>query len=378
MRETSATAPAQPPKTTEAQELTMRKHLLLLLTAGLIGLVFAPVAAAKTRVVHHGQSIQAAINAAHPGDTIVVRPGTYRESLEINKDRITLRANGVTLRPPSTGNTFCDLMNGGGRLTGICIVGAVSITSPNSPPTVNRQVRNVHVTGITVRGFSSDGVFIFASNGAQLVGVKLLNNGGYGVFSNTSTRTTYSHDLSRGNGDAGFYIGDSPNARATIKNDRSLNNKGEGVLMRDASNGTVSGVTATGNCAGMLVVADAPGPATHWTLRHNTVRSNNRACPGDPADGEPPFSGIGIGLVGAANTTVTGNTVTGNHAGNPSFTNGGIVVAKGPGGTAPKKDKVSRNTARHNTPFDLLWDRSGTVSFSHNHCGKSSPSRLCH
>src|SRR5947209_6871370 len=274
----------------------MRKHLLLLLTAGLLGLVLVPAAAAKTRVVRHGQSIQAAINAAHPGDTILVRPGTYRESLQISKDRITLRANGVTLRPPSTGNSLCDQMNGG-TLTGICIVGTLSITSPTAPPTVTRQVRNVHVTGITVRGFSSDGVFIFGSNGAQLVGVKLLGNGGYGAFSNTSTRTTYSRDLAQGNGDAGFYVGDSPNARATITNDRTLNNKGEGVLMRDASHGTVTNVVAKGNCAGLAVVADAPGPATHWTLRHNTVTKNNRACAGDPANGEPAFSGIGIGLL---------------------------------------------------------------------------------
>src|SRR5947209_3664983 len=354
----------------------MRKHLLLLLTAGLIGLAFAPVAAAKTRVVRHGQSIQAAINAAHPGDTIVVRPGTYRESLQINKDRITLRANGVTLRPPSTGNSLCDQMNGG-TLTGICIVGTV-LASPAAPPTVQRQVRNVHVTGIKVSGFSSDGVFIFGSNGASLTNVQLLHNGGYGVFSNTSTRTTYSHDLAQGNGDAGFYIGDSPNARATIKNDRSLNNKGQGVLMRDASNGTVTNVVAKGNCAGMIVLADAPGPATHWTLRHNTVIKNNRACAGDPANGEPPFSGIGIGLSGAANTTVTGNVVTSNRAGHPSFISGGILVIRGPGGTAPQHDKVSRNTARHNTPFDVFWDHTGTATFSHNRCGKSSPSGLCH
>src|SRR5947209_18282605 len=96
-------------------------------------------------------------------------------------------------------------------------------------------------------------------------------------------------------------------------------------MMRVASHGTVSNVVAKGNCAGLAVVADAPGPATHWTLRNNTVTKNNRACAGDPANGEPPFSGIGIGLLGAANTTVSGNTVTSNHPANPSFMSGGIL-----------------------------------------------------
>ena len=55
---------------------------------------------ADTHVVHPGQSIQAAVNAAEPGDTIVVKAGIYYQSVRIATDGITLRAHGqVTLKP---------------------------------------------------------------------------------------------------------------------------------------------------------------------------------------------------------------------------------------------------------------------------------------
>jgi pectin methylesterase-like acyl-CoA thioesterase len=59
--------------------------------------VFSPtaIAAAGTVVVHPSQSIQAAIDAAVPGTTILVRAGTYRENLEIVTDGLTLRGAGA-------------------------------------------------------------------------------------------------------------------------------------------------------------------------------------------------------------------------------------------------------------------------------------------
>src|SRR5262249_22517916 len=48
-------------------------------------------AAPRTLTVKAGGSIQSAVDAARPGDTIEVEPGTYRESVLVDVDRVTLR-----------------------------------------------------------------------------------------------------------------------------------------------------------------------------------------------------------------------------------------------------------------------------------------------
>ena len=98
--------------TVECQSRTRRKRGLcaqlkriVFVAAGSViaALTFVSPASASsdTHVVHPGQSIQAAVDAASPGDTVVVKAGTYRESVTIHTNGLTLRAQGsVTLKPP--------------------------------------------------------------------------------------------------------------------------------------------------------------------------------------------------------------------------------------------------------------------------------------
>ena len=46
-------------------------------------------------------------------------------------------------------------------------------------------------------------------------------------------------------------------------------------------------------------------PSTDWTVKHNRVRNNTKAC---PADVGPPFSGVGIALAGAERTIKAGGS----------------------------------------------------------------------
>src|SRR5215212_2956343 len=88
----------------------MRRTILLLATMALTLLVASGVAlavgvgsvAAQSSVVGPGESIQKAINAAHPGDTIVVK-GVHREDVVIRKNGIKLRGEGdAVIEAPTT------------------------------------------------------------------------------------------------------------------------------------------------------------------------------------------------------------------------------------------------------------------------------------
>ncbi|MEA2375989.1 MAG: hypothetical protein QOD53_2452 [Thermoleophilaceae bacterium] len=336
----------------------------------------AAPAAAKTHFVHKGHSIQAAIDAAKHGDTIIVRKGSYAENLDISKNGIKLRGQNVTLTQPATpaANT-CTNFSDTGKATGICVHGKVSLGA--NGPVADSIVNKVKVSGFTVRGFGADGILIFGASKTTVRNTRLLNNGGYGVFANTSSGTHFVSDTAKNNGEAGFYIGDSPKANALVRHSIARGNHGAGVFMRDAETGVVEHNLLTGNCIGAFVLADAPGPSGHWKIRSNTVFKNNKACEADPAEGNPPLSGLGIALSGANDTLVQGNTVKGNSNVNPSVSTGGIVIQKGSGGTLPKNDTVRGNTAKNNKPFDIDWDGTGSVKFKNNTCGASKPPGLC-
>ena len=79
-------------------------------------------ARSATHVVHPGQSIQAAVDAASPGDTVVVKTGEYYESVTIHTNGLTLKAQGeVTLEPSHYGSSECYLPN---HDVGICVTPA--------------------------------------------------------------------------------------------------------------------------------------------------------------------------------------------------------------------------------------------------------------
>src|SRR5215217_1605865 len=87
--------------------LLMRRTIVLLATMALTVLVASGVAlavgigsaGAQSSVVGPGESIQKAVNAAHPGDTIVVR-GVHREDVIIRKDGIKLRGDDAVIEAP--------------------------------------------------------------------------------------------------------------------------------------------------------------------------------------------------------------------------------------------------------------------------------------
>src|SRR5918997_6022468 len=135
----------------------MRRTIVLLTTMALTLLVASGVAlaaaigsaGAQSSVVEPGESIQKAINAADPGDTIVVK-GVHREDVVIRKDGIKLRGKDAVIKPPARADSPCSKVWGP---EAICVLGDVNLDTLE----VKSRVKDVSVSGFTIRGFQEGG-----------------------------------------------------------------------------------------------------------------------------------------------------------------------------------------------------------------------------
>jgi nitrous oxidase accessory protein NosD len=324
-----------------------------------------------TVIVRSGDSIQAAVDAAKPGTTILVF-GHHAENVAITTNGIKLRGIHAVLTPPATPtHNACFDPTMPTDVNGICVLGDVNM----STGVVNRPVSNVTIIGFKISGFSDSGIVALGAHNAKFTNDVALNNGSYGITAFSSTDTQMSFNRASGSGEAGFYIGDSPMADAHVFGNKSTNSL-FGLLVRNAEHASVTGNRFHNNCVGMVVLADAPGPAGNVNIVGNRITNNTKAC----AAGEDvpfPLSGVGIGLVGAHDVLIRSNWITGNTPSAATQFQGGVLIVSGMGGTAPMNNTVRHNVIRNNDP-DVFWDGTGTGNVvTHNLCHTSTPSSLC-
>src|SRR3954454_23027165 len=203
--------------------------------AGMAAFVLPSAAAyGATISVTPGHSIQAAVNAAHAGDTISVAAGTYHESVEVTKSLNIIGAGqGATIlvppsSPPKAG--VCFDPTAPTDINGLCIHGTF-----DSKGNVVTPVGPVTVHGFTVKNFGGTGVIFFGASSPHVDHNTFLNNAEYGTAAFVSTNDFFDNNISNLNGEAGFYMGDSPAANGTMTNNQAMNNANIGIFVRDAS-----------------------------------------------------------------------------------------------------------------------------------------------
>ncbi|MGK5111073.1 MULTISPECIES: right-handed parallel beta-helix repeat-containing protein [unclassified Geodermatophilus] len=329
--------------------------------------------------------IQEAVDRAESGDTVHIPPGTYHQNVEITTDHITLSGYDVVLRPADDAEpTQCDGPAEEGaeaRISGICVFGEVVFPAEDDPTgeiEVVDAVEGVTVLGITVEDFTGNGLIGLGTVDLEVEDSRFEDNGGYGAASFVTHGTTFHHNAAVGNTEAGFYVGDSPDAQADVHGNHSTGNE-LGYFFRNASHGWVKHNVAEGNCVGTLVLSGAPGLASGWEYAENEVTANNKVCAGVPEEGIPPLSGAGVALVGAQDFLVHHNTVTDNASDAESAVEGGIVVVSSASvpGLMPfdPMGTVAENWVFGNEPADLVTDGTGDVDFDDNRC--DTPAELC-
>jgi parallel beta-helix repeat protein len=299
------------------------RHPIGLVAASLL-VASSALAAGKGRnvIVRPGESIQAAVNAAQSGDTIVVKPGTYREAgtpcpgdpsatcaVVISKPGIAL------VGTIGRGRARTVLENPGGQALGIVFApsGATPATCLDDPA---QRLAGASVRGFTVNGFDAIGIFMLCVDGFSVRFSETNDNDEYGIFPSHATRGRIANNLATGSNDTGIYIGQARDVR--VDHNVARGNV-SGFEIENSSRVRLDHNVATGNTGGILSFAlpflDVKVNSNN-RIDHNWVQGNNKpnTCtdPDDAVCGVPPGTGI-LALAADANQ-IDHNLVLGNDS----------------------------------------------------------------
>lgn len=300
---------------------------------------------------------QQAINAAAEGDTVLLTPGLYRETLRVRTDGLRIRGtdrNGVEFDgSPIPGRGQLEI--------------GIDVTGPD----------RVVVENLTAHNYSAHGVFFYHSKGYWARYITAYNMGLYGVYAFDSRCGQIDHSYGSGSADAAFYVGECYPCDAVITNVEAVEN-GLGYSGTNAGgNLTLRDSIWVGN--GMGIVPNSldgeDRPPQRGLIIKNNVISNNNGI-NTPAHGiQANFYGVGIALAGGNGNQVYGNTIENNAI-------AGVVIAPLPddnlwiaGGNTIWGNKITHDAEAYPDAFDLAQGASSAPGncWADNEFGTSAP-----
>ena len=299
-------------------------------------------------------TIQAAVAAAPAGATILVCPGIYHGSVNIEGSS----KNGIQLIAKGKGDHDEIDDEDDAREEGRVVL-AGNHTQENGFSL--RDVSGVRIQGFTVRDFGlgvftvdgfrqGNNILLLRAHGNTISRNVLTGSDMMGIFLVNSGSNLVEHNVARDN-DAkpdGFgcgimlvatnSAGKAVSADNVFRHNVSRGNPLAGIMIQNGGTGTVvsQNVLSRGGRFGLRFWD------TENALIERNVMSNNRGLFTNPA--APQFA-RGLDLRRSGGSTVRRNIAFGN----------------GPAAGS----------------FDFFWDGVGVVSFDHNRCGTSQPAGLC-
>ena len=347
----------------------------LALATALAACAAVGIASAEAAIVVVSNTIQAAVSKAKPGDVILVPPGTYRETVRVLKDNITiLGSEGAIIDASSFAN---------GIHVGVDIFGQGPNGNPVCPAVA---VKNFTLIGLTIQNAVSNGIFLSGVDTYTLAHGTYLDNGDYGTYPSCSNNGQINFNYVKGGGDTCIYVGNDVEASiiGNVASDCTV-----GVQIVNSDNVIVRGNLVTGNSTGVLAIVDPFNPRTETSdvlIAANRIDANNRPNTSTEGDLERIPYGAGILIVGSDNVRIRTNEVTNNNTlgvailQNPLASQDPREIDPNPNGDEVRRNVVVKNGA-HPSPglpgADLFYDGSGDGNcFAHNKFDTSVPPKI--
>jgi len=239
--------------------------------------------------VEDGQSIQAAVVAAEPGTTIRVMPGTYNETVYIDKDGIRLIGVVKDAQRPT--------LHGGGTLNDAILFSG----------------NNIVVEGFLITKYKGNGIMSQAGNNYEIRDNIIDDTGVYGIFPQLGTNGVVEYNVVSGIEDAAIYVGMSDNVHVAYN---EVFDSVAGIEIENSRHAIVESNFVYNNTGGVLAFI-TPGLPIKTTydviIRNNWIANNNTknfGAPGSTVGGIP--AGTGVMIMAADDVVVEGNIISNN------------------------------------------------------------------
>jgi parallel beta-helix repeat protein len=259
--------------------------------------------------VKPGESIQAAVDAAAPGDTITVMPGDYTETHSGTAAvRVTEPLKLLAKSKPP--DVKVRILPNPGQKDGILVEPA----NPGDP-----DIDGVEISGFTVEGFSNNGIWLRHANNFTIENNESINNLENGIWPTLSANGLVKDNVSYGSLDSALWVEGSENVRV-INNDLHHSPTGLEITVskevtaetNDIHDNTV-GIGLYHPAAAGLPPLQPLSDNGYWHIVDNYVHDNNQpntAPEGSSAAELPP--GGGILLLGVDHVDVQRNRIENN------------------------------------------------------------------
>lgn len=283
-----------------------------------LALAGGSTAGAKTVVVHSGESIQAAIDAAPAGATIRVEPGTYHEAGDSRA--ITVTKDGIRLVGAARRGRPVVLEQSGTQTQGIWVspddsLAPADVELPPCGRPGGPRLAGFQLSGFTIQGFDGFGVYLACVDRFRLERNETKANLTYAMFPVRSSEGRLTRNKASGtHSDACLYTGQD---EKILVDHNEATDCLIGLQIENCQHVRMTHNRSVGNTAGMIVDVINGRQATIASdnaVTHNELRDNNRPNDAPPGlDTSRILPGIGLVLDGADRTLVAGNLIAGNH-----------------------------------------------------------------